>query len=84
VEFDLAAQVGKNMGKIRCQELYGTRCDTTTEDMVAMIEKEYEDIKKMEKDFSSFEDVDKEVLSEKEKVLQELIDNGIEPGQIWS
>merc|ERR1712059_52937 len=84
VEFDLAAQVGKNMGKGRCQELYGRRCDTTTEDMVAMIEKEYEDMKKMEQDISSIGDVDQEVLSEKENMIKELTDNGIDPGQIWN
>merc|ERR1712234_8517 len=71
VEFDLAAQIGRNMGESRCQQLYN-RCETSTEDMVKMIQKEFENLKEMQADLDNGLDTDDQLAKEKEDLMKEL------------
>ena len=49
VEYDLAAQLGKYMGRERCQQLYN-RCDLSSVDMVRMIKTEMDNLDRMKWD----------------------------------
>ena len=47
--FDMAAQTGKLMGKKRCEDFY-KRCKTPVDDILEMINKEVEDMTKLEEE----------------------------------
>merc|ERR1719427_1543285 len=70
VEFDLAAQIGRNMGESRCQQLYN-RCELSTDDMVKMIRKEFEDLKEIQKELDDV-DVEAEFKKEDEDLTKEF------------
>merc|ERR1712243_437224 len=72
VEFDLASQIGKFMGKGRCEELYH-RCDISTNDMVNMIAKEYENLELLRSDLDENEfTIDNEIELEAKDLKKEL------------
>jgi len=72
VEFDLASQIGKFMGQGRCEELYH-RCDVTTNDMVRMIVKEYENLELLRSDLDENEfTIDNEIELETKDLKKEL------------
>jgi len=52
VEYDLAAQLGKYMGRERCQQLYN-RCDLSSADMVRMIKTEMDNLDRMKRDLEN-------------------------------
>merc|ERR1712123_318980 len=83
VEFDLAAQIGRNMGEARCQQLY-KRCDTSTEDMVKMIQTEFENIKEIEKDLDNSVDAEAQITKEKSDLMKEFKENKIDLDKNWN
>jgi len=82
VEFDLAAQIGRNMGEARCQQLYN-RCRSSTEDMVKMIKIEFENLKELQKDIEDESDAEAEMKKEKEDMLIEFKSANIDLDQNW-
>merc|ERR1719312_1765980 len=83
VEFDLAAQIGRNMGESRCQQLYN-RCELSTEDMVKMIQKEFENLKEMQEDLDNGIDADDQVAKEKEDLMKEFKEDKIDLDKGWN
>jgi len=83
VEFDLAAQIGRNMGEARCKQLYN-RCDTSTEDMVKMIQTEFENMKEIEKDLDNSVDADAQITKEKNDLMKEFKENKIDLDKNWN
>lgn len=72
VEFDLASQVGKFMGKSRCEELYN-RCEVSTEDMVQMIKTEYDNLQLLRNDLDADDiTIDEEIKEETEDLKIEM------------
>ena len=61
------------MGEFRCKQLYN-RCETSTEDMVKMITKEFENLKEMIEDLGNDLDIDDQEAKEKEDIVKELGD----------
>merc|ERR1719153_1602570 len=82
VEFDLAAQIGRNMGESRCRQLYN-RCETSTEDMVKMIRKEFEDLKEIQKELDDV-DVEAEFKKEEEDLTKEFKEDKLDLDQNWT
>merc|ERR1712059_89381 len=80
VEFELAAQVGKNMGMTRCKQLF-LRCETSVDEMMEMIETEYKDVVEMEADIHDMLAVENMVLKEESDMINEMVNNGIDPGR---
>jgi len=80
VEFDLAAQIGANMGAQRCQELYAQRCDATTPEMVEMIKTEYENFELMLNDLKTVQSVKNTLEEEEQEIEQDLKDSDIDFG----
>ena len=70
VEYDLAAQLGKYMGRERCQQLYN-RCDLSSEDMVRMIKTEMDNVERMKRDLET-EEVEVEIIERKEEEDTEI------------
>jgi gamma-glutamylcysteine synthetase len=83
VEFDLAAQIGRNMGEARCQQLYN-RCDTSTEDMVKMIRTEFENLKELQKDLDNSVDAEAQMKKEKDDLMKEFKDDKIDLDKNWN
>lgn len=88
VEFELAAQIGKNMGMGRCGEIY-SRCEVTTEEIIEMIEKEFEEFEVVGRSVG-LEDVDEIIEEENNEIkelsqaaLDELKSKNIDPSRIW-
>jgi len=88
VEFELAAQIGKNMGEGRCAEIY-SRCDVTTAEIIEMIEKEFEEFEAVGRNLA-LEDVDELIDEENNEIkelsqaaLDELKSKNIDPSRIW-
>merc|ERR1712227_484099 len=51
-EFDIAAVLGRKVGKLRCELSY-RRCETSVEDMVRMIDVEVEGVEEIEKELEA-------------------------------
>jgi len=83
VEFDLAAQIGRNMGESRCQQLYN-RCELSTDDMVKMIQKEFENLKEMQEDLDNGIDADDQVAKEKEDLIKEFKEDKFDLDKNWN
>merc|ERR1712130_407090 len=49
LEFDVAAVLGRKVGKLRCELSY-RRCETSVEDMVRMIDVEVQGVEEIEKE----------------------------------
>jgi len=52
LEFDVAAVLGRKVGKLRCELSY-RRCETSVEDMVRMIDVEVEGVEEIEKELEA-------------------------------
>eukprot|EP00091_Calanus_sinicus_P022121 TRINITY_DN687_c0_g1_i15.p1 TRINITY_DN687_c0_g1~~TRINITY_DN687_c0_g1_i15.p1 ORF type:complete len:265 (+),score=86.30 TRINITY_DN687_c0_g1_i15:223-1017(+) len=83
VEFDLAAQIGRNMGEARCQQLYN-RCETSTADMVKMIRTEFENLKDLQKDLDNSVDADAQMKKEKDDLMKEFKEDKIDLDKNWN
>jgi len=89
VEFDLASQIGRNMGGARCRELY-SRCDLSTSDIVEMIKKEFDNLQLLEKDLEENEfSIDNEIEIESRQLEQEIekmnsADNEGQKSWVWT
>ena len=89
VEFDLASQIGRNMGGARCRALY-SRCDLSTSDMVEMIKKEFDNLQLLEKDLEENEfSIDNEIEIESRQLKQEIekmnsADNEGQKSWVWT
>lgn len=88
VEFELAAQIGKNMGIERCGEVY-SRCEVTTKELIEMIEKEFEEFEVVARSATK-EDMDELIDEENNEIqelsqaaLDELKSKNIDPSRIW-
>ena len=79
VEYDLAAQLGKYMGRERCQQLYN-RCDLSSVDMVRMIKTEMDNLDRMKHDLENEEvdvgSIEREEVEETEFAFRKLQENG--------
>ena len=79
VEYDLAAQLGKYMGRERCRQLYN-RCDLSSADMVRMIKTEMDNLDRMKLDLENEEvdvgSIEREEVEETEVEFRKLQENG--------
>jgi len=82
VEFDLAGQIGRNMGTSRCQQLYN-RCQSSTEDMVKMIQIEFEDLQKLQKDVENHIEVEEQAEKERQDLLKTFKENKVDLDENW-
>ena len=72
VEYDLAAQLGKYMGRERCRQLYN-RCDLSSADMVRMIKTEMDNLDRMKWDLEKEDGLVGEIQREEvEETVDEL------------
>merc|ERR1711892_1352334 len=73
----------RNMGEARCKQLYN-RCDTSTEDMVKMIQTEFENMKEIEKDLDNSVDAEAQITKEKSDLMKEFKENKIDLDKNWN
>jgi len=88
VEFELAAQIGKNMGIDRCGVMY-SRCDTDVTVIIEMIKSENAVIENLDLSVSELDAILKKEEDEEEKeiddfIKEELREKGINPALVWS
>jgi len=84
VEFELAAAIGKNKGEKRCKQLY-KRCETSTEDMLLMIDREMQELRNIELEVKGLSEgeIKEQIEKENAEVQKNLKEAGIDSAKIW-
>ena len=87
VEYDLAAQLGKYMGRERCRQLYN-RCDLSSVDMVRMIKTEMDNLDSLKRDLDNEEvelrSIEKEEVQETEAEFQKIEKDDDAVNWVWT